>query len=202
MGQRRQIILLSVLGMISALANGMIPYVTGRFFDAILGSGRVFLGTAFEVPFWAGLLTLWVVVQMAANTTDWLSDGRIKKMGTLLDAQYVSLGFGHLLLLPVAFHKSKKAGEIGNRITRAGQQLALIFENVIARVGPQLLSVAVGLAVVFSIHWIFGVLMIGGVLCYIGILARVVPPAGALQRKAFKAYGDAYGDLYGGLANV
>ena len=36
MEYKSEVILLSVLGVISALANGTIPYITGRFFDAIL----------------------------------------------------------------------------------------------------------------------------------------------------------------------
>lgn len=43
------IILLGVLGIISAIANGFVPYVTGRFFDALIalsqeGSALMFFG--------------------------------------------------------------------------------------------------------------------------------------------------------------
>ena len=33
---RQRIILLSVIGIISALGNGVVPYLAGRFFDSIL----------------------------------------------------------------------------------------------------------------------------------------------------------------------
>ena len=55
---KSEVILLSVLGVISALANGTIPYITGRFFDAILSHEQVFVGTQIEMPLWLFLIII------------------------------------------------------------------------------------------------------------------------------------------------
>jgi ABC-type multidrug transport system fused ATPase/permease subunit len=66
---RAELIMLIFLGLISAAANGAVPYVTGRFFDALIGlsEGKV-SGGAF--PFWASMLILWAGIQIVANGID------------------------------------------------------------------------------------------------------------------------------------
>ena len=47
---KKEIIILSILGVISALANGVVPFVVGSFLDAVLGQSQIFVGTAVEMP--------------------------------------------------------------------------------------------------------------------------------------------------------
>jgi len=46
------LIILSVLGVVSAIANGVVPYLVGRLFDAIISPAPVFAGTPAEMPIW------------------------------------------------------------------------------------------------------------------------------------------------------
>ena len=39
---RRELTLLSALGIFSAIANGSVPFIMGKFLDAILASATVF----------------------------------------------------------------------------------------------------------------------------------------------------------------
>lgn len=199
---KREIVVLTILGVISALANGSVPYIVGRFFDAILDSSRVFTGTLVEMPLWLFLIIIWATVQSVANIVDWINDKKGKKISILLDTIYTSKGFGYLLKLPLSFHKDRKAGEIGDRITRAGQWLSRIIENVVLRLAPQFLSVVVGLIIAISINYWFGLILILGVASYVGVLAKIVPPAVKLQERAFEVFGNAYGNLYGTLTNI
>ena len=65
---KNELILLTFLGLVSALANGSVPYVTGRFFDALI---EVSKGVADQnidsLPLWTSLLLIWVVIQLVAN---------------------------------------------------------------------------------------------------------------------------------------
>ena len=71
---RSELIFLSVLGVFSAIANGSVPYVTGKFLDAIVSSYVIFKGTIFEMPLWAFFLSVWGTAQLLAITTDWTND--------------------------------------------------------------------------------------------------------------------------------
>ena len=70
---KKQVIFLSLLGVISAIANGTVPYITGRFFDAILEPSIVFVGSLFEMPLWLLFVGVFLFVQMVADIVDWVS---------------------------------------------------------------------------------------------------------------------------------
>jgi len=41
---KKEVMILSVLGVVSAVASGVVPFIVGRFFDAILSDAQIFLG--------------------------------------------------------------------------------------------------------------------------------------------------------------
>lgn len=47
---KSDLIVLSFFGVASALANGAVPYLAGRFFDAILDTNKIFINTVVEMP--------------------------------------------------------------------------------------------------------------------------------------------------------
>src|SRR3989344_8306669 len=76
------LILLAVLGIISALANGTVPYIVGSFLDALIDFSKILSVGDITIAAWLGLLLLWVFVQLAANVVDWIIDrkGRALRM--------------------------------------------------------------------------------------------------------------------------
>lgn len=199
---KREIVVLSALGVISALANGTVPYIVGSFFDAILDMSSVALSTSITLPSWAAFLILWGVVQAIANTVDWVIGKQSSKIGALLYASYQSKAFGYLLKLPLSFHVRHKSGVVWDKITRAGNALWGIVERVVITTAPQLLSVVVGFTIAFFIHPVLATVLIVGLLLYIGTLFKIVPPLVKLQRKGHKAWNKAYGDAHDALTNV
>jgi ABC-type multidrug transport system fused ATPase/permease subunit len=98
---KKEFAVIAVLGVISAIANGSVPYITGRFFDALiaLSAGKDLRGWG-GVPLWGMLLAVWAVIQLIANNMDWIDD-RLKRkanLGIHLGIQYD--GFEHLFKLP------------------------------------------------------------------------------------------------------
>ena len=67
---RREIIILSVMGILSAIGNGFIPYIVGKFFDAITSSTLIDL-LSYSVPIYIALLILWAVIQLITYILDW-----------------------------------------------------------------------------------------------------------------------------------
>lgn len=64
------IILLAVLGIISAGANGTVPYIVGSFLDALIDFSKILSIGSITITAWLGLLLLWVFVQLIANIND------------------------------------------------------------------------------------------------------------------------------------
>jgi ATP-binding cassette subfamily B protein len=189
---RRELTFLSVLGVFSALANGSVPYIAGKFFDAILNSSMIFKGTAFEVPWWTFLLMLWAVVQMVAIFTDWMNDRRQSRMSDRIFVDYRSRAYGLLLLLPLSFHKDKKQGEVMEAINRAGNGVYSIIGRVIVPLVPQFLSVLIGMGFVFFMNADLALVLVAGIAVYVFILMRLVPKAAPLQRIVHKKWGEAF----------
>lgn len=131
---KKELAVLVVLGLVSAIANGFVPYVTGRFFDALIGLSRGENISSFGgFPLWGVFLTLWAIVQLIANNIDWVMDRSRRNVDTKLHLAIQVNGFAHLFRLPVAFHKNapinstikKSASWDGERLRSRGPLAAL-----------------------------------------------------------------------------
>jgi len=197
-----EIVLLSVLGIISAVANGVVPFITGRFFDAILEQERIFQIAQFELPVWLWLLILFGAVQVTANIVDWVNDVRSRKIGTAVYTGYPSEAVERMLRLPVSVHKDKKSGDMWSKIMQGRNALGQIIEQVILNLAPRILSVAIGLSIAFTIQPLLAWIIVGGTLVYIASLFKIVPPIVKLQKIGHRAWGRAFGAAYDAISNV
>jgi ABC-type multidrug transport system fused ATPase/permease subunit len=186
---QRELTLLSVLGVFSALANGSVPYVMGKFLDAILKSHTVFEGTTFAMPFWALMLGAWGTIQIIGIITDWTNDRMARSISGELYATYLANSNAYLLWLPFSFHKDSKPGEINSAFNKAANNLETIALNIVIPLAPQFLSIIIGICFAFSMNISLASILLLGVLIYIFILMRMVPQAVPLQRKVHKAWG-------------
>ena len=199
---RKEIIALSVLGVISALANGTVPYLIGRFFDAVIAAPSSPDGTIFGFTAWIFFLTIYGVIQLIANITDWINDKERRRIGTFMHADYPRNAVSILLALPMSFHTQEKMGEVWDKIIRAGNAVSAIIEQVVISLVPQILSVVVGLSIAFSINFSLTLVLVAGLALYVATLIKIVPPIVKYQKKGQKAWGKAYGDAYDAIANV
>ena len=199
---KKDLIVLSVLGVVSAIANGIVPYLVGRLFDAILSPAPVFAGAPVEMPIWLFFIILWGITQIIANVIDWIVNTRSEWLGAKLHTGYMSSSFSRLLKMPVSFHANRKMGEITNKLNRASNSLQIISGDVIINLAPQFLSLIVAFAITFFINAALAGILIFGVVLYVIILIKTASPLASLQRKMNKAYGKAYGDSYDAVFNV
>ncbi len=197
------IVLLASLGIISALANGTIPYIIGSFFDALLNlSKKAFLFERGGIPLWLALLLLWIIVQLVANTVDWVIDKRGRVLRMAIHLGYQSRAFSHLLFLPISFHKDEKIGRLTEHISKASGQMAFIVENIIIDLAPRLLSVVVGIIVTAIINPLFTLIILIGVIIYILMLIRLLGPTSNLLKEGHSAWSTAYADAFGAVTNI
>jgi ABC-type multidrug transport system fused ATPase/permease subunit len=199
---KRQLIIVSILGVISALANGTVPFLIGRFFDALLKPSSITLPFIGTIPVYFALLALWVLVQILGNSTDWII-GRISRtIGTYLQAQYIIDAFSHILTLPVSFFKNQKSGELSELVSRASWMMDTIVSSVLINLAPQFLSIVVGIGIAFYLKPLLALVLLIGILLYIITIIRIILPVAGLQSEANKLWRRAYGKAYDAYANL
>ncbi|HBB44475.1 MAG: ABC transporter related protein, ATP-binding cassette, subfamily B, bacterial [Parcubacteria group bacterium GW2011_GWC1_44_26] len=198
---KHELTILTWLGVFSALANGSVPYIAGKFFDALVRPGTLYVG-GIDVPLWATLLFIWGVFQLIALATDWVWDVRNEKFGMNIFVDYKSEAFSRILFLPTEFHKERKMGEIMEGINRAGNGLYSIVGRVIVDLAPKFLSIVVGSFFVFYMNSLLAVVLLLGIILYVFLLIRTVPMAVPLQRRTQKSWQKAYGVAHEAVGNI
>ncbi len=199
---KKDLILLAFLGIISAIANASIPYLTGRLLDSILSPSKIFTATKFEMPFFLFFVLLWLVLKLAADFVDWRTGLKREYLGITAYANYMIKGFGALLELPVSFHKSNKLGSVVDRIHRAANAMDTITSNVIVNLAPQFLSIFVALSVSFYKNSLLASFLLVGLAVYLIILLKIIRPLAKLHRKMHETFGEAFGDANDALFNI
>lgn len=190
---KHEITLLLVLGVVSAIANGAVPYVSGKFFDALIllsqGTPAAFQGFAL----WSILLLLWALIQFLANGVDWIIDRLRRDVDTRMHLGIQTAGFVHLLKLPVAYHKNAHINGVLQKLTQAGWRVSSIVRTVI-QIAPQFLSVLIGVSLAISINPMLAGVLALGVVVYSILVIRMVLPIAAIDDEAHRAWNGEWDD--------
>lgn len=191
---KRDLWILSALGLVSAVANGFVPYITGRFFDALilLSKGESAAGV-WSLPLWGALLTAWAITQIIANNIDWVMDRMRRKTDSQIHLAIQTYGFVHLFRLPLSFHKSAHIDGVLQKISNLGWRASAIMRTVIQFV-PEFLSILIGITLAASINGFLASVLIVGVLLYLLLLARVLRPAAAADFVAHHTWNEEWND--------
>lgn len=198
---RKEIIMLSVMGIFSALGNGTIPYIAGRFFDVITSPETVNI-LWMTVPIYAALLVLWAVIQLITYVLDWKINILSEKFSNVIWLDYLSKGFGYLLLLPTAFHKTKKIGEVGNKINVAANALETIAGRIVIDLSPQILSIVIAFGIAFYLNPLLAFVLLVGVLVYIFIFSTQIQNSSRYQKEYWDVLGFVFGESYDVIGNA
>jgi ABC-type multidrug transport system fused ATPase/permease subunit len=193
-------IVLSVLGIISAVANGVVPYIVGKFLDGLITPSYISLPLFGTVPLWAALLSTWVVLQIIANTISWEIDRRTRVLTTDIEVAAQADAFIKLLQLPISFHKNNRAGEITEIINKTSWMSSSLATNI-TTLAPQFLTIIVGVAISFALRPSLALVLLAGVVIYLIVLVRILPRTAKYQEEGMKAWSKAYGDGADAYAN-
>src|SRR3989344_1828966 len=198
---KKEIATLSIMGIFSAFGNGVIPYIAGKFFDAITSSGTVNV-LSYAVPLYVALLLLWAVIQLITYTLDWRINILSEKFSNIIWLDYLSNGFGYLLLLPVSFHKTNKIGEISNKINAAASALETIAGRIVIDLSPQILSIIIAISIAFTLKPVLALVLLCGVLVYIFIFSTKIQPPAIYQKEYWDVLNFVFGESYDVVGNA
>ncbi len=198
---KKSIVFLSIAGVLSAIGNGTIPYIAGKFFDSILSSNTFELfGNV--LPLYVWLLILWTIIQCVTYLIDWRSSLISEYLSNTIWLDYLSRGFGFLLNLPISFHKKNKIGEIGNMINMAANSLERIVGRTIIDLSPQILSILIALAIALYVKAFLALILFVGLGMYVFVLIRKVKPLAGYQKEYYDNLSSSFGDAYDSIGNA
>lgn len=199
---RRDIVMLSVIGILSALGNGFVPYIAGKFFDAIIAPDTTSL-FGVVMPVYMALLIFWAIVQLVTYILDWRIQIKSEYLSNYIWLDYMAKGFGFLVNLPMSFHKTNKVGEIGSKINNAASSLEIIAGRIVIDLAPQMLSILIALIIGFYIKPILALFLLAGVILYALIVMHEVKPLSVYQKEYYdKIFSVFYGDAYDMIGNT
>jgi len=198
---RREITVLVVLSLLSAVTSAAIPYIAGTLFDSILsGDTTIVSGRTFPVAL--VILGVWFIFRGLGDIAAWQKTNRQEKLGAVLDADFMVRGYSALLFLPISFHKKKKLGEMTEAIHRASSWLEKIINRVLIELLPEFLSIFMALGIAFWIEPLLALVLMGALGLYAALLFQTAPGLGAVAEKMNTAYRQAHGRGYDALANI
>lgn len=189
---KRSFIGLILLGLISAIANGSVPYVTGKFFDSLIALSHGDAGAG-QLPLWGFFLGLWILIQFVANGIDWGMDRLNRRIDSSLHLDIQTEGFVHLLKLPLSFHTNEHINGILSRISVASWRISALLSSIVS-FAPQLLSVVIGLALAASISLSLAGVLLVGVTIYLLLLIRTLRPIAKQDDVMHKVWNDSWND--------
>lgn len=198
---KKEIATLSIIGIFSAIGNGAIPYVAGKFFDAIASPATIEL-LSFMVPLYVAILLLWAVMQLITYVLDWRGNLLSEKFSNTIWLDYLSYGFGYLLLLPASFHKTNKIGEISSKINTAANLLETIAGRVVIDLSPQLLSIVIAFGITFSLKPVLASVLLVGVVVYVCIFASKIQHTAAYQKEYWEVLNFVFGESFDVVGNT
>jgi ABC-type multidrug transport system fused ATPase/permease subunit len=187
---RKEIIVLSIMGIFSAIGNGVIPYIVGKFFDAI------------TTPDYIWFLVVWGVVQFITYILDWRINILSEKFSNVIWLDYLAKGFGYLLLLPASFHKTKKIGEVSQKINVAANLLETIAGRIVIDLSPQILSIIIAIIISFFIKPLLAVILLIGVLVYVLIFSSKIKNTAQYQKEYWDSLSFVFGESYDVVGNA
>ena len=191
---RKELTILVALGVVSAVANGFVPYVTGRFFDTLidLSQGKHTLAIR-ALPLWGVLLGVWVLVQLVANNIDWVMDRLRRRVDTGVLFGIQSQGFTNLFRAPLSYHKNAHMNGVMQKINTTGWRVSSIVRTVVD-IAPQFLSIIIGITLAASIDTFLASILVAGVLLYVALLVKILLPIAAIDFAAHKSWSEGWDD--------
>src|SRR3989344_2656126 len=65
---------LGVAEIVVAAANGVVPYITGKFFDTLITHHSILIPSIGAYPAWEILLGAWAIIQIIVNGVSFIID--------------------------------------------------------------------------------------------------------------------------------
>ncbi|MEZ4156878.1 MAG: ABC transporter ATP-binding protein [Candidatus Paceibacterota bacterium] len=199
---KKEIALLSILGIVSAFANAAVPFFGGRVIDALVSPREVSLASQFAMPAVIYFLSLWFLVAAVDGLISWRSGLRGALLNSRIYNEYMANGFSRIVRLPISFFANERSGAVMDKIQRASNGVASIAGDTLIFLAPEFLGIIAALTISFFVNSTLSLIMILGLLIYLYLLVVLSAPTAQLSLKMHKSYNKAFGNVYEAAGNI
>ena len=179
-------ILLVFFGIISAVTQGIIPYVLGLFFDSLIEPEFISIST-FTLPNWIVFLAIFAFTQFLSDIIQWLHSKKSITVGHNVFAYSLQKYISHILKLPLSFHKQHSVAETTDTLNKASFSLATLISDTFANLPLNFLTIIISFVVAFLISWKLALILLVGLLLFVFILAKKIRLQTKLAKKEIDA---------------
>lgn len=182
---------------VSILVAGLstaIPAIYGRLLDLILKNNidsQVYI-----------LLGVWLAISLATSVLNRYIVLKKHNIAIRCDRDLVAKASVHLVKMPISFHKDKKAGEVFDKITRAGNNLHNIISQVVVTTVPKLFTFIIILIVLLSVNYYLFFIVLAIVVIYTLVTINKTRPLETAEEDINEAFEDANGDIQDSVSNA
>lgn len=178
MNFRRELILISVLALLSALATLALPWLAGQFLAGVFVPGRTAQGMT--VAALVTILAVSTVLGVAAQVVSAHASGRI------LAALRVE-AYNHIQSLPLVFHHGNRQGDLISIMVGEVDRLSQFLTSTLARAPAMLLTVAGSTALLFVLNPRLAIIvpvLVPGFYIVLKVIGRALRNIAAKSREA------------------
>ena len=177
-----------------SILAAFVPYIYGRMFDLALIPNTT-------VSLLASLIFVWAFFGLVSNYTSTKTATIGDALGAKVSLQSEAEAYSHFLTLPISFHKTKKTGEILEKVSRGSWNLQSMIE-IASDIMPSILFLAFALIAMTLIQWQLALIVVFTFLVYGLITLKMTPAILKAQQKMNKVFEREYGTIYDKLYNV
>ena len=186
-------IIISIAAFGSILA-AFVPYIYGRLFDLAMVPNT-------PITLLLSLIGIWAVLGLISNFTSARTYALGDTLGAKLSIESEVEAYGHFLTLPISFHKTKRIGEILQKVSYGCWNIVQ-FIQVVSGVLPSIIVLMLSLAAMLLIQWQLGAIVIFAFIVHSIATLRLTKPVLESQESMRETFDKEYGYVYDRLYNV
>lgn len=199
---RKEITVISVLGIIGAAVGAITPYLGGKIIDFLISDSIISIGANYQVSALLFFVAIFFAIRIIQEIIAWQLSLKGDNLETLMEAEYVSKNASKILDLPLSFHKKYKIGEISNKISRGTNAMVNILGRISITLAPEFLSIIFAAFLIFFVNKYLTSIILVSVLIYVLLMIRIAPKLVPLQRKTHNLYSRTFGNTYDAITNI
>src|SRR3989344_2558147 len=177
---KKELIIIIAIATFGSVLTVFVPYIYGKLFDLAIIPNTTTTLLLF-------LIGLWAVLGLISNFTSARTSALGDTLGARLSLESEVDAYGHFLTLPVAFHKTKKTGEILQKISRGSWNLQY-FIQTFSGVIPSIITLAFAIIAMIIIKWELGLVVFFTFILYSIITLKLTKPVMLSQEKMHKYF--------------
>ena len=191
---KKELMIVIAIAAFGSVLTVFVPYIYGRLFDLAIIPNTT---TALLLS----LIGIWAVLGLISNFTSARTSALGDTLGAKLSLESEVDAYAHFLTLPVTFHKTKKTGEILQKVSRGSWNLQY-FIQMVSNILPSVIFLIFALIAMLIIQWQLGLVVLFTFILYSIVTLKLTKTVLKSQERMHKVFEKEYGNVYDKLYNV